>query len=171
MTPQFRTTLGVAVREWRPKMPLGAKYSTSNFKSKGLRGRLPVKPGLERPKGSMPQLLSKAALVLYADPHDVERSLALDRLVNELADQWAADTAFESSGSKLFSNPNYLQVMALGPSAIPHILQRMLRTGEHWFFALSMISRENPVPPKASGDIPTTIKCWKEWGRANGYLK
>jgi hypothetical protein len=88
-----------------------------------------------------------------------------------LARDWKRESKFASSPNQMFLLPSYQRIIALGPSAIPLILQDLLREPNHWFWALAALSGENPVPANDSGDIQAMTRAWIEWGRKKRYLQ
>jgi hypothetical protein len=39
-----------------------------------------------------------------------------------------------------------------------------------WFWALSYLTKENPIRPSDAGKLDNMIKSWVEWGRQKGLL-
>lgn len=86
----------------------------------------------------------------------------------ELARQWKQAAGPSSSVRALILHPAYLQIIGLGPPAVPLILGELYREPGHWFAALFSITGED-----AAAGIETfadAVAAWLEWGRAHGYL-
>ncbi len=70
---------------------------------------------------------------------------------------------------------NYLKIIGMGSRAVPCLLNELrveLALGEpdHWFAALSAITREDPVPEGSRGKIIEMAHAWIAWGIACGYI-
>jgi len=87
-----------------------------------------------------------------------------------LAEQWNADTLDMSSVTDITSHPSYIQIIGMGPAAIPLILDELEREPNHWFTALSAITGH--VPPIAeddAGNLDKLTEVWLQWARETGY--
>lgn len=89
---------------------------------------------------------------------------------NKLADQWKHDTRSASSARTIAMHPAYQKIMVMGKSALPFILNDLEHGVNQWFWALSFIADENPVPSQSRGKIHEMAKAWIDWGRKNGYI-
>jgi len=88
----------------------------------------------------------------------------------ELADKWHDETDGLSSPSQITGTQSYLDIVALGRPAVPHILRDLETRGGFWYPALLSLTREWPVPEDANG-IPRRMKAaWLAWGRQHGYV-
>lgn len=104
----------------------------------------------------------------YADGADIEPS---DRVrFSQLADQWERDTVFLSFTDKIIAHPAHREIVSMGESAIPLILERMNAQGGLWFNALKEITGENPVRQGDRGEVTFIQETWLKWGEANGYI-
>jgi len=61
--------------------------------------------------------------------------------------------------------PEYQEIIGLGMPAVPLILRELISELDHWFWALSVITRENPVSREAEGNLEAMRDAWLEWGR------
>ena len=103
----------------------------------------------------------------YADEIDVEPA---DReRFTELADLWENETVFLSNPDRIAEHRAHREIVSMGESAVPLILQRMQVQGGHWFYALRAITGANPVKPDDRGKVTVMQESWLEWGKANGY--
>lgn len=104
----------------------------------------------------------------YADSLDIEPA---DRVrFAELADQWERETVFLSFTDKIIAHPAHREIVSMGASAIPLILERMNAQGGLWFHALKEITGENPVKQGDRGEVTVMQETWLKWGEANGYI-
>ena len=95
---------------------------------------------------------------------------ALRTRFDELADEWAQETRFQSSSTEVAIHPAYQQIIGMGPAALPFILERLSQRTEHWFWALAAISGEDPVDPMDAGKVEAMAESWLRWGRAKGLI-
>ena len=86
----------------------------------------------------------------------------------ELVIQWKDETEFEPSLARSFMNRAYQQIIGLGAPAVPLILEELRREPDHWFWALTAITGEDPA-----GDAETVedgAVRWLEWGQTRGLI-
>ncbi len=88
----------------------------------------------------------------------------------ELKLVWESDTAINSSITEIAMHPAYQQIIGMGRSAIPLILEEMNEKPGHWFWALKSITGEDPVLPEQRGRIKEMTKAWLSWGKEQGYI-
>jgi hypothetical protein len=102
------------------------------------------------------------------------KSGAIDRSLEErfqgLATWWREDNRFTSSVTKLVMHQAYQQIIGMGPAAIPLILRELQRNPDHWFWALTAITGENPVEPEDAGHLQAMTRAWLQWGDKRGYI-
>ena len=87
-----------------------------------------------------------------------------------LKERWEEETVFLSSVTEIAMHPTYQQIIGMGPSAIPLILNEMKTKPNHWFWALKSISGEDPVSPEQRGRIEDMTEAWLKWGERQNYL-
>ena len=103
----------------------------------------------------------------YGDAVDVEPA---DReRFRQLADRWEEETIFLSNSERKNAHPAHQEIINLGESATPLILERMRMQGGHWFEALQQITGEDPVSPADYGNIAAMQNSWLQWGADHGY--
>ena len=84
-----------------------------------------------------------------------------------LADEWLD---YQSGRSRLnFSHPAYLQIIGMGTSAIPFLMQEIQERSGNWFEAIRSITGSSPVPADKRGDLEAVTEAWLKWGAENGY--
>ena len=103
----------------------------------------------------------------YADAVEIE-SADRERF-RELADQWEIETVLLSNSEQAAEHPAHLEIVSMGESAVPLILERMQSQGGHWFHALREITNANPVKPEDRGNVGAMQAAWVEWGEDHGY--
>lgn len=97
--------------------------------------------------------------------------MSKQELFNELAAKWKEDTQVCSNTIDIVMHPCYQQIIGIGDDAISFMLQDLIDNGpNHWFWALSAISREGPDLSGIEGDMSRMTDAWIEWGYENNYL-
>lgn len=97
------------------------------------------------------------------------RRRSIEGKFNSLADRWERETSSLSSPARKAAHPAYQEIIKMGPSAVPLILNRMKSKGGHWFWALSKLTGESPIPRESHGRISEVRKAWLQWGRERGH--
>jgi hypothetical protein len=103
-----------------------------------------------------------------AQPGSVE--ISLEQKFERLVKWWREENRFTSSMTKLIMHHAYQQIIGMGPAAVPLIFREMQREPDHWFWALTAITGDNPVRPEDVGDVEKMTQAWLEWGRQHGYV-
>ncbi|MFO8009044.1 MAG: hypothetical protein R6V05_15065 [Candidatus Brocadiia bacterium] len=106
--------------------------------------------------------------------HDAGTPVEVHRLRQvfcEFAREWKEETSLAPSVREMVLHPAYQQIIGMGTPAIPLILDELRRQPDHWFWALRMIARQDPVPDSARGDIEAMAEAWLGWGRDRGYVE
>jgi hypothetical protein len=67
-------------------------------------------------------------------------------------------------------HPAYQQIIGMGPSVIPFILQELAKEPNQWFWALRALTGVNPVPAFERGRIKNMAAAWLRWGREEGHI-
>lgn len=112
-----------------------------------------------------PESLAKLRVVLNA-PN--EREQREERKFRRLADQWLRETEHTSSIKKACMHPAYQRIIGMGPVIVPYLLREIEQNPDHWFWALSAITEEDPASTEDTFDGAKT--AWLQWGREKGYL-
>ena len=100
---------------------------------------------------------------------DIAKDALRDKFL-VLADQWRNETGHLSNMLHKHMNKNYQQIISKGEGIVPLILEELKERPSHWFWALEMITNENPVKQEHVGRINLMARDWVEWGRNKGYL-
>lgn len=92
---------------------------------------------------------------------------------NMLASQWERETLMKSNLAEIVLHPAYQKIIAMGPVALPLILQAMKREPGHWLWALEMLTNltGNASPANGSSDLIEATDAWIRWGKDEGYLQ
>lgn len=88
----------------------------------------------------------------------------------ELSDQWEAEAGLLARLDDAVRLWPYQQVIGIGPAVVPFILESLKAEPDHWFWALSAITGENPIPDEDRGNLGAMSDAWLEWGRDKGLV-
>lgn len=143
--------------DWRSRVPPGkAALRAVTWADKTDTGRRPTRPA--------PETADEPDRPLAA-----EVSPRLREQFEELADQWTAETALLSSIPQRTMHWTYQRIIGLGPDVVPLILDRLARTPDHWFWALSALTGVDPARGRQTVD--GAVDAWLEWGRVHGFIR
>ena len=95
---------------------------------------------------------------------------ATEQKFNRLKEEWRRDTLATSSVTKMSMHPAYQRIIGMGPAVVPLLLRELRSDPDHWFWALGVITEENPVSEEDAGDIIRMSKAWLNWGKRNGLV-
>jgi hypothetical protein len=87
-----------------------------------------------------------------------------------LADEWYEESAHMASPAEMAMLPSYQQIIGIGLPAVPLILDELQESPDHWFWALTAITGENPVTAASQGRVELMAQTWIEWGRHHGFI-
>lgn len=99
-----------------------------------------------------------------------------DRAVFEsLVQQWRAERGATSSVARMVACRSYGTIISMGRDrAVELILAQMKSEGDdpdHWFWALQILTGENPVSVEDEGNLQAMAKAWLDWGTKSGYAR
>jgi|HubBroStandDraft_2_1064218.scaffolds.fasta_scaffold767949_1 hypothetical protein len=94
----------------------------------------------------------------------------IGRQFQELLESWRDETAGLSSTTRIVMNDAYQKIIGLGEPAVPLLLRELANGADHLGWALRAITREDPVPRDAAGDVERIAQIWLEWGRENDKI-
>ena len=67
-------------------------------------------------------------------------------------------------------HPAYQQIIAMGNSVIPLILNELKKEPDFWFSALRALTGAEPLKETMRGDLIAMTNAWLYWGHKNAYL-
>jgi hypothetical protein len=88
-----------------------------------------------------------------------------------LKEQWHKERGPTSSTTKIVMSPSYQKILGMGPKALPYIFDDMRNhpdNPDHWFWALSMITGDNPIPVDLYGQHREMARVWLSWAEEHG---
>jgi hypothetical protein len=109
--------------------------------------------------------------VFSADTEEATR-IATATEFRKLRENWHEERGATSSITEMAMCRAHLQIIGLGPAAIPLILRQLEREGDEpdmWFVALQMLTRADPVTDEIRGDFVAMGRRWLDWAVLNGY--
>lgn len=89
---------------------------------------------------------------------------------NQLRDIWKRETSMLSSLSQIFSHYAYQSIIGMGNMALPYIFKELISEPDHWFWALSSITGDDPTKEEDGGDIQKMTDQWLNWARIRRYI-
>jgi len=98
-----------------------------------------------------------------------EIQAGLGERFHALAARWKSERGVSSSLVQMTMHPAYQQIIGMGPRALPFIFAELEREPDHWFWALTAITGENPVPEARRGKLPQMVRAWLRWARKHGH--
>jgi hypothetical protein len=87
-----------------------------------------------------------------------------------LSAEWKVQSRYLSNTAQMAILKPYQRLVGMGLSAVPLILDELLREPDQWFWALEAITEENPVPPEAAGKVREMARAWIDWGKRQGLV-
>jgi hypothetical protein len=88
----------------------------------------------------------------------------------EAVRKWKTDCILYSSCTKMFENPHYRKIIAMGKDVVPLLLTEFKERPDHWDCALREITEEDPVPDSSAGKLKEIADAWINWGRIKGLI-
>lgn len=145
----------------RGRKKSGSKFTSGPFMWCGSGG----KSGSVNPKETTPKFIR-----LFSKETDFSSEFLREdrrrKVFDWLHAQWDKDMYFDSSATNAVSHPAYQVIIALGPSMIPLILDKV-RSGEnHWSKALSVLTGSQPSA-KDKLNTKTLREFWLNWEEEN----
>ena len=86
-----------------------------------------------------------------------------------LAETWQKAVAYHSSPMVRNSHPAYREIIRLGAEVVPFLLRDLEENHTHWFCALREITKADPIPESAAGNVPKMVEAWLHWAKDHGY--
>jgi len=74
-----------------------------------------------------------------------------------------------SSISRIIKHPAYQKIILIGERAIPLILADLQKEPDHWFYALTRLTKADPVKPE--DNFNQAVEAWLNWGKKQGYIQ
>lgn len=88
----------------------------------------------------------------------------LKRRFYKLKKQWYSDVAGYSSTTCMIKHSSYQEIIAMGPKAVPLIMNDLQKNGPNfWFYALRLLTNIDPVITGHQGYILKITDDWLNW--------
>lgn len=94
---------------------------------------------------------------------------SLVRKFDRLRRTWETETEFVSSLEDMVLHPCYQQIIGLGPSVVPLLINELRERPNQWFWALGAITGADPVPDESAGDFDAHVQHWLRWADNHGF--
>lgn len=88
-----------------------------------------------------------------------------------LAAEWKQKSQHMSNVAQMAMLRPYQKIIGMGWDAIPFILEELRREPDQWFWALEVITEENPVPQESAGKVRQRAEAWIKWGEQHGFIE
>ncbi|MGB8682041.1 MAG: hypothetical protein WCD12_04065 [Candidatus Binatus sp.] len=98
----------------------------------------------------------------------LDQSERLKADFQKFASLWKSNSA--SAPEDIVGDWPYRAIIALGPEVVPLILHELENKPDDWFWALAILTGENPVPEQDRGKTLEMTKAWLKWGHENNKL-
>ena len=110
------------------------------------------------------------SIAKYYISRDAEMQKKIYSKFLQFLNKWNSETMFLSSSTDIYTNSWYIRIIGLGYPVIPFILNELNEENDHLFWALEMITGENPVPEEDYGRINRMADHWIHWGKNNNLI-
>ena len=77
--------------------------------------------------------------------------------------RWRKETSAFSSMDDVIKHKAYKDIITLGRPVVPFIIAELRRGPEWWFYALTVITKQNPAATAPQGDIEAYAQAWLDW--------
>lgn len=89
-----------------------------------------------------------------------------------LVETWRAETYYLSSVTAKSNHPAFKEIVKMGESAVPWIVEELRNHRDFLFIALHLIVRDGPIPAARKGKPHELIEEWLQWAeRENIHLE
>jgi hypothetical protein len=107
---------------------------------------------------------------LDTNAHERVADLApIEKKFLRLRDEWKSARGHHSDTESLVLHPAYQKIIGMGPDVVPLLLRELATSPDRWFWALRVITEEDPVPVADRGNSKAMTRAWLEWGKERGY--
>lgn len=86
-----------------------------------------------------------------------------------LKGEWLRSIGPTDKLSDMYMLPAYQRILRLDRAAIPLLIQELRTAPNWWFWALEMITEQNPVSQEHLGNLRLMTKDWLDWADARGF--
>lgn len=94
-------------------------------------------------------------------------SAAISKFVR-LRKEWRKASRHLSRMKDIVALRPYAEIMAMGPRVVPLLIAELERSPDWWFYALELITGQNPVTDEHRGDLDGMAKDWIRWWNEDG---
>jgi hypothetical protein len=113
---------------------------------------------------------TKIEIVKNNDSKTIDRKrAALFSTFHSLVNRWRRETGHLSSPNDICTHPAYQAIIDLGNDAVPYILRDLEKNNSYWFWALTAITKADPIPHGFQGAYEDAVKIWLDYAKQHGY--
>lgn len=91
------------------------------------------------------------------------------KLFYDLHKEWRRATALSSDPMQAIIAKPYQRIIGMGQRALPFIFGELPKCLDNWFWALEVITGENPVRPEHYSSFKLAVQDWMRWGKEHGF--
>ena len=105
---------------------------------------------------------------------DISSAIGPYRVVRfrRLVQQWRSETYYLSSVTAKSNHPAFKEIVEMGESAVPWIIEELRNHRDFLFVALHLIVKNGPMPVGSMGKPNKLIDEWLQWAeRENIHLE
>ena len=99
----------------------------------------------------------------------ISENQSLQERFNKLATEWKQETSHISTLGKRYKHKAYGEILSMGESAVPLILNELRRDTDWWFDALEKLTNRNPA--RNAQTFYEGVDEWISWGIAQELIK
>jgi len=119
----------------------------------------------------VPEMANAPNAVAVRSTPTAVKQFNIESEFRELTKKWKSERGATSFSTKICTHPAYQRIIGLGLPVVPLILAELQRELDHWFWALTAITGEDPVLPESRGRVTDMANQWLKWGREHGYIR
>jgi hypothetical protein len=105
-----------------------------------------------------------------SDPQAAATVVPSESRFRKLAARWRDRVADSSRVDRMIADPDYLAMAAMGPRALPWVLEELRDRGGYWFPILEAFTGRQLGTQEERGSRKLLREAWLPWGRENGYI-
>jgi hypothetical protein len=103
-------------------------------------------------------------------PQQLAERLTTAERFHRLAAEWKHQSRYMSNLRQAVMLRPYQAIIGMGFPAVRLMLEDLQKHPAHWFWALEVITGENPVPEEARGNVAKMAEAWIDWGKRVGVV-
>jgi hypothetical protein len=106
--------------------------------------------------------------VAFSSGGKVTNTNSIESIFETLKNDWVRSTRFSNSLSEINDDESLKKIIGLGQIIVPLILKDLKDSPKHWFYALKVLTRANPIKKADAGNLEKMKTAWLSWADKNG---